>query len=82
VPSTTLFRSVRLDRAAREHEVACGELALEGTPHQQTLDAAGGAITEQDERRGGGRNGGRRFDGHGVVCHDARAVVMPDEEAR
>ena len=28
---------------------------------------AGGAITEQDERRGGDRNGGRWFDGHGVV---------------
>jgi len=72
---------VRLDLAAREHEVARGELALEVPPHQQALHAAAGAVAQEDERRGGGRNGGRRFDGHGVVCHDARAVVMSDEEA-
>jgi enamine deaminase RidA (YjgF/YER057c/UK114 family) len=50
-------------------------------PHQQALDAAARAIAQEHERRGGGRNGGRRFDGHGVVCHDARAVVIPFEEA-
>jgi len=44
------------------------------TPHQQTLDAVLRAVTQQNERGGGRRNSRGWFDGHGVVCHDARVV--------
>ena len=63
-------------------KVARGELALEVAAHQQALDAAAGAIAKEHQRRGGRRCDGRRFDGHGVVCHDARAVVILLGEAR
>ena len=43
---------VGLDLAAREHEVARRELALEVAPHEQALHPTGGTIAEEDEGRG------------------------------
>ena len=53
--------------AAGEHVVAGGELALRVSLHQQDLEAPGGAVVQEHERRGGHGNDGGRFDGHDVV---------------
>ena len=53
--------------AAGKYEVAGGELAFRVSLHQQDVEAAGGAVAEQHERRGGHRDHRGRFDGHGVV---------------
>jgi enamine deaminase RidA (YjgF/YER057c/UK114 family) len=50
--------------------------------HEQALDTAARTFTDEHERGGGRRRRGRWFDGHGVVCHDARAVVIFPQETR
>jgi hypothetical protein len=64
------------DLAAREHEVAGGELARAVTPDQEDVVPAVEAIAEQHQRGGRDRSRRRRFDGHEPVCHDVAAAVM------
>ena len=47
---------------------------------QERLDAPAGRVAQEYERGGGDGNDRRRFDGHGVVCHDGRRRRHPISE--